>query len=104
LEILKSKGLDVVIPCIGSYNGETEDSYIVPMSEHGKVMELAREYNQESVLIRYADGECYLYFLDDGSMVELGKLVPVSEGEAKESDSYTYRPDLGTYYVTKGGL
>jgi hypothetical protein len=32
LEILKSKGLDVVIPCIGSYNGETEDSYIVPMS------------------------------------------------------------------------
>jgi hypothetical protein len=103
IEALKSKGLDVFIHCIGSYKGVTEDSYIIPMSEHRRALELAREFKQESVLLRYADGEVFLYYLEDGDLSILGRLEPVSGSEARESKGFTYRPDIDTYYVAKGG-
>ena len=64
--------------------------------------EIAKIFDQESVLTRDNENNARLVYLDNSRPPErLGKLIKVSESEALLSDSYTYVPSLNEYYTTK---
>lgn len=100
-QALVNAGLELIVPLMGSYKGIEERSYMVPMSEHGTALRVAREHNQESILTRYSDGSVYLYYLDTSEQVYLGTFHAVSEAEAKAQDAWTYRPDLNQFYIVR---
>lgn len=90
---------------IGMYKGESEKSLMVLTSgdfAFKTCFEIAKIFDQESVLTRDNENNARLVYLDNSRPPErLGKLIKVSESEAILSDSYTYVPSLNEYYTTK---
>ena len=89
-------------PLMGVYKGQSERSYLVPLTVHntGLVFGLARKYNQESILISDIDRSTKLVYLKGhGSEESIGVLTHVSEGKAKSHDGYTYDPKSNQYWV-----
>ena len=91
-------------PCIGSYKGKLENSYIVTLEDFKQhVKKSGYIDNQESVLL-LEDGHrgvtygtlIYAGFDKD---VPLGIMRAVSKDKAVTYDAWTYRPELDTYYV-----
>ena len=91
-------------PCIGSYKGQLEQSYI--MCEEDFVVHVNRSGyvdNQESFLVLEEGHRGVTY----GSLVfnswlkpqGLGIMRAVSKDKAMSYDAWTYRPELDTYYV-----
>lgn len=68
------------------------------LKEVNKVRRLARELNQDSVLLIDSLGRATLDFLN-GSMVQLGRFERVTKETAKAEEHYTYI--AGTYYICK---
>ena len=95
---LKFKQLD------GMYNGEKERSYLVPFvsaDEFSVILNLARSYDQESILVSDEYRECQLLFLNTNKVEYLGELTAVSESEARRESAYTFDPVSGTYWICK---
>jgi len=91
---------------IGQYKGIQENSFIIEntLSNFVLARELAKQFNQESILLRDSKGYATLYFIDyqNHKPVELGYLGKVSEQYAKTQDSWTYDLETGEYYaITK---
>ena len=85
----------------GSYGGTPERSFmVIEYSEplQSKVMALAEDYNQESVLRRDVSGASSLIF-QDGTEQYIGEWTPVTSGEALKSDGYTFCD--GQFFTTK---
>jgi hypothetical protein len=61
--------------------------------------------NQESILVTTRCNKLYasLMFFKDGSRLELGSLHTLPKEEALSCDAWSYRPDLGKYFVAKRG-
>jgi hypothetical protein len=89
----------------GVYKGISEASIVTVIGNDAQrdlVMQVAREYNQESILILDADTRnARLYYLDNGQSESIGTFQVVSESEAKSRDAYTYDSSQGYYYVAK---
>lgn len=88
-EILKQLGLPY-LSAIGKYKGDSERSYIIPLSgahwdELNDILELARQYNQESVLLVDSNSRATLYFLKTDKESHIGTFVSAE----KESDNCT---------------
>ena len=95
-----------MVQLIGSYKGALELSFILLTEDFEKhVKPYGFVSNQESVLLvsecnkQYAD----LLYLQDGHREALGSLKDVSKDEAMKHDGWSYRPDLGTYWITVKG-
>lgn len=92
-----------LVPCVGSYNGETEHSWLCLRSDYDAIVAPTTMMdNQESIM---AISECNkqyarLEFLDGRENVGLGSLKSVSAEEAKRHSSWTYRPDIDVYWVS----
>jgi hypothetical protein len=85
----------------GCYKGQVENSYVVSSKHETKILELAADYNQESILQVDAVKNSSLRFLRDGSIERLGKFVKVEKEEALELDNYTYDFHTSSYFVVK---
>lgn len=100
----KAKGN--LIPIIGAYKGQTENSFLCKESDFWTHIEPAGFCdNQESILYitecnkKYAD----LFFLATDETQNLGSMHEVSEAEALASEAYSYRPDKKMFWIAKPG-
>ena len=85
---------------LGVYNGIEETSYIVTdMSKVPIILGMAKEFYQESVLLRDNENNCTLKFFDGRPMQSIGKLNEVSVEQAMASNAYTYSYSLKKYFV-----
>jgi len=93
IEVLKQLTKIPFLSVKGSYKGTTNNAYLFPLtSSHGSeaedLIEIARMYQQESVLIVDANGLGSLYFIKDNNEVLLGKWVETVEPITK-LEAYT---------------
>lgn len=100
-----------LVPCVGSYEGETEFSWLCLREDFDNLIagtDLIAE--QESIM---AISECNkqyarLEFLGTngyakGAIQSLGSLKPVSKEEAMQHAGWTYRPDIDIYWIAVKG-
>ena len=84
---------------VGSYVGKAEQSVAIPMVEtnfYRHWVAYAARLGQESILIRHADGSCYLVYCADGREEYIGQWREVSETQA--NDSMAWSRINGRYY------
>jgi len=105
-EMLKREGV-VFGEVKGCYKGKLEYAFIlVSDSQQGHkdnfqlAYSLGQLFNQESILEVHNDDTAVLHYLG-GDSVKLGQLVEVPSAEALASDSYTFEPVTGRYFVVK---
>lgn len=75
----------------GCYKGETEQAYLCPYvgwPPVDKLRNLARQFGQESVLIKDDDG-AYLVFANSDDLQYLGVWTEIDKARALECDAYT---------------
>lgn len=83
----------------GCFDGVTEQSFIVSANYEGRVKEYCQAFNQDSYLLIDANGTAALFTSEGKHITELGRLVKVSESEAKQQQAYTKVNE--EYYVCK---
>lgn len=84
----------------GCYNGVLEESVAVCITGQVQVdwlIGVAASFGQESILIRFTDGSCYLHFPANGAQEYIGQWTQISEGKAKRSLAYSKKGN--TYYA-----
>lgn len=91
------------IPCVGSYKGDVNVSYMSIVKDRTDcvyqcIKTLAKEFNQESILIVDNVNNAWLHYLEDNSEVYIGKLTEVSKEEALQLESWTKISNR--YYTT----
>lgn len=98
------------VQAIGRYNGKAEHCFICTKTDfENHIRGSVFIAGQESVLW-IASGnkaEAHLEYFETshaaGMLVGMGSMHQVSKEEAFASDGFTYRPDLGLYWVAKEG-
>lgn len=94
------------VEATGKYKGYAERSFITSMDHLDYVVDLANEFNQETILIlKHTDGHglrpAILMHLKDFNRLEpIGWLKEVSKDRAISMDNFVYRPDMDKYWTT----
>ena len=84
----------------GCYKNETEKSVLVDARHEKSVLELAKEFGQESILFVDRKNNAYLIYLADGNTEKLkGKFQEVTKQIALSLDAYTKCCKTGKYYA-----
>jgi hypothetical protein len=83
----------------GCYLGEREESFLVPAKYEKEIMEIAKAYNQESVLFVDSKRRGHLIYLEDNKTINLGTLQKVSDEQASNLEAYTYDPTTKSYWA-----
>lgn len=90
---IKASGMDYV-KVSGVYKGTNEASFgvVVKSREDEEILlNFARTFSQESVLIRHTDGTAELQFIESNEIVCLpGRFRNISKQEAELLDAYTF--------------
>lgn len=80
----------------GRYEGRSELAFILPVSAIEDAINIAKKYNQESILVRYSDKSTYLYTIKDISIHDykvkeqyIGKWQEVSKKHAETLTAYS---------------
>jgi hypothetical protein len=91
-----------MVLCIGCYKGVLEDSFIIRSDDFDTfVRNSGYVDNQESVLhVRGKRMHCEFEYLKGGCDGG-GRLIEVTPRTAFNSDGWTYRPDMNTYWIIK---
>lgn len=98
---LKINGIDFQI-VQGMYKGNIETAFVVPMKHQRSIEAIARDYKQESILLRHGDYSCELLYLETKLIEPLGYWTEVSKNEALELNNYTLEIESGRYFTVKG--
>jgi len=86
----------------GVYKGIEETSFAVSAKHQRAIEIIARDFDQESILIRHNDLHSELKTLKDNKIVALGKWTEVPRHEALQTDAYTLERETDRYFVVKG--
>lgn len=96
------------ISCIGSWEGQEEESFIVQcktQDDFDVICDIAEFHEQDAILVLNANAapevDAYLHFMEDGHCLDLGGWHKVSKEEAEACEGYTYIPSLHKYYVAR---
>tara|TARA_Y100000296_G_scaffold66371_1_gene78414 strand:+ start:40738 stop:41256 length:519 start_codon:yes stop_codon:yes gene_type:complete len=92
-----------VFPCVGSYNGKQEWSFLMDQRDF---LEHALPFcsGQESILkISECNKQYATLAFRDGTEKGIGSLKSVSQEEALKHASWTYRPDLKLFWIAVNG-
>ncbi len=81
----------------GYYEGRAEESVIVTGGSLNELLDIADEFDQETILLIEEDNEAQLVSVDTGTMERLGVWTAVDAKEAWGND-HTYDPTLRQYY------
>ena len=97
-----------LIPCVGSYRGVQEASYICSADAFERVF----LYDTHGFNEFIRDQESFLYITQDNKQTAtlhykngfdtkefIGFMKSVDERTAKKQDAWTYRPDVDTYWI-----
>lgn len=92
-------GVSKVQDVKGCYKGTVEDSFAVLKGdvEIKAIFELARKYQQESVLLETMTGICYLVYANGDVVEEIGSMFQVD----KPNDNEDYSIIDGKFYVIR---
>ena len=95
-----------ILPMLGKYNGKAEHCFICTLEDFDNHIR-GSEYikRQESILL-VASGnkmEVGLEYLATGRVVDLGCMHEVCPEEAAQAPAWSYRPDMGVYWIAKKG-
>ena len=77
---------------VGSYAGKMEQSVAIPMLEarfYRHWLTYAARFGQESIMVRHADGSCYLVYCEDGHEEYIGQWREVSAARAHDSGAWS---------------
>lgn len=89
---------------LGSYKGATEQSFLVIVNsdkDRAKLIDLAQDFNQESILISRPDRSSYLYMIENGDKIELGELQEVESVEGLDAFTIVTINDRETIWTCK---
>lgn len=89
------------IEVLGSYKGEIEKSIVCDIDKLHDVLTLAKAYNQESILVIDESNNAELIYLNGTPNESIGRMVTVTKQEALSNDAWSYRADLGLYFMCK---
>lgn len=93
-------------PILGCYNGTRERSWIVRRDDFDRIVRATHWILRQESVLHVAGGnkmECVLEYLADNRLEPLGCMHEVSEAEAMASPAWSYRPDLGIYWIARRG-
>lgn len=79
----------------GKYHGETETSFYIPWISVDLALDIARQFDQESILVVLRTREAYLYYTDGDRPTPLGVFVKGTD----DDNNYTIAD--GIKYVCK---
>lgn len=96
--LLESKGIKY-IPCLGSYRGEQENSYVINYEDFDKISPLIDYCNQEYVLFLDNQRNAYLVYVKNHKTEYLGRWIEVSERVAKAEDAWSQDLNTGHFYI-----
>lgn len=86
----------------GVYKGTSEVSFIVPMRYKRQIEAIARDYNQESILLRHHDLSCELQYLKTGQLEQIGQWTEIKYHEKHQYDGYTEEIETNRFFTVKG--
>lgn len=95
---------------LGAYYGREERTFAVVLStdsevadkQYARLLELANQYNQESILYLSRDRHATLHYTKPNTpRTALGRFKPVSKEHALQCHSWTYDVDQDTYFTTE---
>lgn len=82
-------------PVQGRFKGESEVSYYIPYMDTMEALDLARQFNQECILVVNRHREAVLMYTDGSASKEIGYFV-----QGEDDDNYTI--DNNIKYVCTG--
>lgn len=97
---------DNCLPVIGCYKGQTEHAFIINAKHFEAHVKPSGFVDGQESFLYVASGnkaEALLVFQDGRESVDIGCMKQVEESVAKACDAWTYRPDLGVYWVAMEG-
>lgn len=101
---LIDRGLDYKM-VQGCWQNQTEATFAVRVQfadDLLRLVELAKMYNQDAILLRNVRSECFLIGSSDQFWREkIGTMVRVSEAEAKRLEGWTLDYATGQYWAVK---
>jgi hypothetical protein len=102
LGILHVKGYNFK-PLVGVYKGSREKSFAVEVGvkEMKELIAIAKNLNQESVLIVDEKNKAVLNFLSDNSKQTIGKLKIATKEVAEKMENYSFDETSGKYFVVQ---
>ena len=92
-----------LVKLVGCYKKTREHSYICYTADFNSfVMPMGYVVNQECILTVSECNKKYtvLHYIHDRSSEYLGCMKSVSEADALKQGNWSYRPDLGQYFIT----
>lgn len=94
-----------LIPMIGAYKGVEENSYICLTSDFEAFVKPNGYVDLQESVLRVS--ECNKRYAEllfrDGSREFIGCLKDVPENVARAHDAWSYRPDMGVYWIAVDG-
>lgn len=85
----------------GVYKGTSETSFVVPARFKRQIEAIARDYNQESILLRRHDLSCELYYLKTGQVEQIGQWTEIKYHEKSQYDGYTEELETNRFFTVK---
>ena len=90
--------------CIGYWNGELENSYMMSASDYERLVK-PLGFTDKQICILRVSGDvrqpCFIEF-PDGDVENVGAMHEISADEAKRANAWTYVEGTGKYFATKG--
>lgn len=88
---------------LGSYKGQTENSFVAIVNNDAKlnvIIDIANQWSQESILVVDENRKAKLVFMKGLEVQKLGDFRPIDVLEAQNLDNWTL--DGTQYYAVKG--
>lgn len=99
-----------IMPVFGSWRGKVEQSFVMNLDDFkNHVLHSGWVDNQEAFLVVSSCNKAYAHLWypreegTDACWIGVGCMHQVSAEEARQSEGWTYRPDMGAYWVCKTG-
>lgn len=83
----------------GSFQGKTEEAFIVDARHEKYVVDFCKEYNQQAYLFSHNDRYTELVSVKTGERAGIGHLT--SQTNKPKNEDYTFDAQLGLYWVAR---
>lgn len=89
-----------MVHCIGSWEGELEPSFLMRWDDFQEHV-IGRGFveDQDAILVVHGDKMQAVLHNKDGSRTFIGRMKETDAATAMQQQGFTYRPDLGKYWI-----
>ena len=93
-----------VVPCIGSFDGYLEPSFMVLAKDFDNVIRDMWFVDEQQTILRVPGDvrqPCVLEYLDSGARISIGPMKNIPSSQVGNYDSWTYVSETGLYFTTE---